>query len=161
MLKQILIDEDSAPIIMRGDPILKQVSLPVTEFDSALTTLATTMMTTMANRGGRGLAAVQIGVLQRVIVATTIPSRSGPTELYVMVNPVITRALGRCTIEREGCLSIPGVGRMVSRPAKCEVTWQDLTGQSHSKGFSGELARVIQHEMDHLEGILITDKPLI
>lgn len=140
-------------ILMDGDPFLRQRSTEVEHFDDHLVALIGQLINVIATRRARGLAAIQIGVPVRVIVA-----RVG-REALPMVNPVITRTLNRFVIEQEGCLSVlPKHWRAVSRPAKCEIEWQDHTGAKHSDGFSGEWARVLQHEIDHLDGILISDK---
>lgn len=141
-------------ILMDGDPFLRQRSQEVEHFDDYLVALIGHMMSVIQTRCARGLAAVQIGVPVRVIVA-----RVG-NEFLHMVNPVITRTLNRFAVEQEGCLSVlPKHWRAVSRPAKCEISWQDHKGEQHAGGFSGEWARVLQHEIDHLNGILISDRP--
>lgn len=142
-------------ILMDGDPFLRQRSAEVDRFDEDLVVLIGHMFTTIMEHrpAARGLAAVQIGVPARVIVG-----RVG-VELRYMVNPVITRTLNRFVVEPEGCLSVPSKHwRPVSRPAKCEIDWQDHQGVKYSEGFSGDWARVLQHEIDHLDGVLITDK---
>lgn len=145
----------SVAILMDGDPRLRERSAEVEQFDQGLVELINVMFGVILERrpAARGLAAVQIGTPLRVIVA-----RAG-VQLRYMVNPVITRTLNRSTVENEGCLSVrPKDWRPVSRPAKCEIDWQDHTGAKYSEGFSGEWARVLQHEIDHLDGILITDR---
>lgn len=146
---------DDAPAILQDtDPLLREKSAPVTEFNGDLTALVQRMAYAMLSRNGMGLSAVQIGVPVRVIIARDDP------RLVVMVNPVITRRLRRDDVQQEGCLSVPpSKWKRIARPAKCEVEWQDLYGTNQSGGFSGMLARCIQHECDHLEGILITDLP--
>lgn len=140
-------------VLMDGDPFLRQRSEEVEHFDDHLRALIGHMVSVILSRRARGLAAVQIGVPVRVIVA-----RVG-NEFLHMVNPVITRTLNRHAVEQEGCLSVlPKHWRTVSRPAKCEISWQDHKGDQHADGFSGEWARVLQHEIDHLDGILITDR---
>jgi peptide deformylase len=142
------------PIIQDSDPLLRTVSEAVVDFDQSLQDLVVDMLATMSANHGRGLSAIQIGVAKRVIVFTTTESS------WIMVNPVMTRSLNRNTVEKEGCLSIPPARwRYVSRPAKCDVTWQNGEGAFQSATLSGDAARVFQHEYDHLDGILITDKP--
>lgn len=142
------------PVLMDGDPILRQRSAEVEAFDDDLAELIALMLRVLHARQGRGLAAIQIGVPKRVIVARS------QDELRWMVNPVVTRTLRREVVEREGCLSVePKYWRTVSRPAKCEIDWQSPDGTKHSGGFSGEMARILQHEIDHLDGVLITDRP--
>jgi peptide deformylase len=158
-----VVSTDTIPkLILNNDPRLTQISEEVTQFDTdtdkTLAELVSGMMMTMARHRGQGLAAVQIGVMKRVIIVTTSYHDKPPTDIWVMINPVITRTLNRFVTEREGCLSIPGLSYSVSRPAKCDVTWQDLQGNTRSWGFSGSLARAVQHEVDHLNGILISSK---
>lgn len=142
-------------VLMDDNPILREVSQPVGEFDATLALLADRMKRILADRYALGLAAIQIGVPLRMIVAKL---DDGVT---VMVNPTITRRLNRNATAREGCLSVlPRNWRNVDRPAKCEVTWQGLDGAQYSGGFSGLDARIIQHECDHLDGVLITDHPV-
>lgn len=143
-------------VLQDDNPTLRKVSQPVIEFGTDLTNLADRMILTMRVHNGRGLAAIQIGIPTRLIVALA------DDKLYVMANPVITRRLNREAIEREGCLSVPPrKWRRVSRPAKCEIEWQDTMGNRFSDGFSGESARVLQHEIDHLDGVLIIDKKAV
>jgi peptide deformylase len=144
----------SERILPDTDPLLRTKSASITEFDEALHSLAHEMASAMLERDGLGLAAVQIGHPVRLILV-----REGEKLLY-MANPTITRRLRRDAVEREGCLSVPPVKwKPIARPAKCEAEWQDLSGTSQSGGFSGMLARAVQHEVEHLDGILITDHP--
>jgi peptide deformylase len=146
-------DETRYAVVKDSDPLLQTISLPVTEFNADLKHLCVRMLKTVEYHQARGISAIQLGIAQRVILAVA----DGKTLL--MVNPVVVRTLNRFTTEREGCLSIhPAKWRDVSRPAKCELTWQDWDGQDHSGNFAGDMARVLQHELDHLDGILITDK---
>lgn len=141
-------------VLMDGDPLLRQSSAVVSDFDDWLPLVVTDMIDVMNSRNGRGLAAIQIGIPRRIIVARVADV------IEIMVNPIVVRTLNRETIEREGCLSVlPRFWRDVSRPAKCEIEWQDLFGETMRADFSSEMARVLQHEIDHLDGILITDKP--
>jgi peptide deformylase len=141
------------PLIMDDNPLLREVSISVIDFDTNLIDLVKSMVATMFSNNGCGLSAIQIGVTKRVIVAFF------ETKVVVMVNPVITRTLKREIVESEGCLSIPRTKWcQVSRPAKCDVDFQDTDGTNHSISLSGRLARIIQHEIDHLNGVLIYDK---
>ena len=140
-------------ILQDGDPTLRLRSEEVTAFGPELDEFIALMMVITDRNNARCLAAIQIGVPLRVIVARTKDSG-----MY-MINPVITRTLNRDTIEHEGCLSVPQrLWRQVARPAKCDITWQDSEANTHSQTFTGEWARVLQHEIDHLDGVLITDK---
>lgn len=141
------------PILEDTDPLLRERSAEVVEFGAETEALINTMLASMCIRGGIGLAAIQIGVPLRVVIALVdgVP--------HALVNPVITRRLNRETIEREGCLSVPpSKWGNVSRPAKCDIRWRDASGTHCAGSFSGKLARVLQHEIDHLDGVLITDK---
>jgi peptide deformylase len=144
-------------ILMDDDPLLRTVSVPVEKFGDALTTLAATMIGVLHEQGGRGLAAVQIGVPLRVLI---IREGVRPNFTYLaMVNPTLERTLNRFTTEREGCLSVPQFKwGNVSRPAKCDVSWFGVGGQPHRASLTGDTARIFQHEFDHLNGVLMTDK---
>lgn len=143
-------------VLQMDNPLLRTISSPVVEFDRSLELLVGTMVQTMVNHRGIGLSAIQIGVTKRVVIAYD------NNELHVLVNPEFIRKLNRETIEKEGCLSIPEhLWRKVSRPAKCEVRYQNIEGEYFTLNASGMLARIVQHEMDHLDGILILDKPVV
>lgn len=148
---------DDLPVVLEDDhPTLRMISEPVTVFDSTLRRVVGDMLSVINARPARGLAAVQIGILKRVIVVYI------DKKTRIFVNPVFERKLNRFTVEREGCLSVaPRFWRNVSRPAKCDVAWQDINGNAYQETLTGELARVVQHEMDHLDGILITDHPQV
>jgi peptide deformylase len=158
------------------DPRLKIVSAPVETFDDALRTLVADMFETMYDANGIGLAAIQVGVPQRVLVIDLQPedpdaepeectAHGGhrhthqPTknEPRVFVNPVILDPAAELNTYQEGCLSVPDIYADVDRPKTCRVRWQDLEGQVHEEEMDGMLATCIQHEMDHLEGILFID----
>lgn len=134
-----------------GDPILRKTSRPVTEFNDRLFTLLDDMKETMYKADGVGLAAVQVGVLRRAVV---IDCGDGFLEL---INPEIIKSSGRQK-ETEGCLSLPGKSGITLRPSKVKVKAQDRHGEWHE--YTGEdlKARCFCHEIDHLDGILFTDK---
>lgn len=136
-------------IVKLGDPILYKKSRAVEKFDDRLSQLIDDMFETMYNDNGVGLAAVQVGILKRVVV---IDIGEGPMEL---VNPEITFSEGE-QISQEGCLSLPGKWATTSRPKKVQVKAQDRNGKW--KIFTGEdlKAKALCHELDHLEGILFT-----
>ncbi|MCI5537137.1 MAG: peptide deformylase [Oscillospiraceae bacterium] len=133
------------------DPILRKTSRPVTEFNDRLFTLLDDMKETMYKADGVGLAAVQVGVLRRAVV---IDCGDGFLEL---INPEIIKSSGRQK-ETEGCLSLPGKSGITLRPSKVKVKAQDRHGEWHE--YTGEdlKARCFCHEIDHLDGILFTDK---
>lgn len=136
-------------IVKLGDPILNKKSRVVEKFDDRLADLIDDMLETMYNGNGVGLAAVQVGILKRVVV---IDVGEGPMEL---VNPQITFAEGE-QISQEGCLSLPGKWGITSRPQKVQIKAQDRNGKWQV--FTGEelKAKAFCHELDHLDGILFT-----
>lgn len=143
-------------LINLTDARLRQISQPVEVFDSALRDLADDMIIEMERSRGIGLAAVQLGELKRVIV--TCASNSGSNkETLVLVNPLITSRSEASTETNEGCLSIPGVRLAFSRPSSVTVNYHDLDGSLHTLEATGMLATCIQHEVDHLDGVLILD----
>lgn len=136
-------------IVKLGDPILYKKSRAVEKFDEKLSTLIDDMFETMRDGKGVGLAAVQVGILKRVVV---IDIGEGPIEL---VNPVITHEEGE-QISQEGCLSLPGKWATTKRPMKVQVKAQDRTGKWQVFTGEGLLAKAFSHEIDHLDGILFT-----
>jgi len=135
-----------------GDPVLKTPAAPVETFDDALANLAEEMLNTMREREGVGLAANQVGRLKRVLVAGT------EDEEYVIVNPLLEDVAETTEKELEGCLSIPGIQVEVERPTGLTISGQDASGVALRIEASGLLARIFQHEMDHLDGVLILDR---
>jgi peptide deformylase len=135
-----------------GDPVLKTRAAPVETFDDALAHLAEEMLTTMREHEGVGLAANQVGRLRRILVAAT------EDEEYVIVNPQIVEAAQDTEKAVEGCLSIPDIQVEVERPTAVTLSGQDATGSPLRIEASGLLARIFQHELDHLNGVLILDR---
>ena len=135
-----------------GDPVLKSRVAPVEEFDESLERLAEEMLQTMREYDGVGLAATQVGRLKRVLVAAL------EDEEYVIVNPTIEQKTGDPVPDTEGCLSIPEIQVEVERPTNIVVSGFDTTGSPVRLEAEGLLARIIQHEVDHLDGILILDR---
>ncbi len=138
-----------------GDPVLKQVTGPVTVFDSRLERLAEVMFAVMEREEGVGLAAPQVGTLTRLMVWRHPESE---TERYVYVNPHIVGQSEACCTESEGCLSVPGTTMEVTRAEEVDVEAQDLQGATFQVHLTGLLARIVQHETDHLDGRLILDR---
>lgn len=136
-------------IVKFGDPILNKKSRPVEKFDDKLATLIDDMKDTMYHENGVGLAAVQVGMLRRVVV---IDIGDGVMEL---VNPEITMAEGEQK-DSEGCLSLPGKYGVTLRPNKVQVKAQDRNGKWHIYTGEGLKAKAFCHEIDHLEGVLFT-----
>jgi peptide deformylase len=145
-------------IVTVPDPRLRIDCAAVADFDSHLTAFARDMFDTMYAAPGQGLAAPQLGLAIRVFVTDT-GWPEGKSAPLAMVNPVIRRASVARQICDESCLSIPGAARRIARPAEVVVAWQDLNGAAQEGRFLGIAAVAIQHEMDHLNGIMMTDHP--
>ena len=143
------------PIVEWPDPRLSQRADPA-DVD-ALRDVIPDMFDTMYAAQGRGLAGPQVGVMARVFVMDC-GWKDGEAEPRAMLNPVIMAAERTETVMEEGCLSIPGVLVPVSRPVAVTVQWTDETGQIHMDDFDGFEARCIQHEMDHLAGLVTFDR---
>ncbi len=143
-------------ILIIGNPILRRRAKPVTEFGKDLHEFGLRMLETMLQYEGVGLAAPQVGVSSRVIVLG-IPQEDESLDLRIMVNPEVVDAQGEITFE-EGCLSIPGIREDVVRPEKVTVRYQETDGTPREIRADGLLARALQHEVDHLDGILFVDK---
>jgi peptide deformylase len=135
-----------------GDPVLREHAHEVTTFDRGLRKLAKRMIRIMHDAPGVGLAAPQIGVLQRLLVYNV------DDDPKVLVNPVLDEFSEEIEEIDEGCLSVPGVTMPVSRPASLRVRALDAAGEPLEFHAEGLEARVIQHEFDHLEGVLIVDR---
>jgi peptide deformylase len=137
-----------------GDPVLKSRATPVDQFDDALRAQIARMGGLMNDALGVGLAAPQIGLSQRLLVYRV--GQDAP--LIALINPEIEWSSGDEEVAEEGCLSIPGIAVDVDRAVHVRVRAQDETGEPRVVEASGLEARVIQHEMDHLDGILILDR---
>ena len=161
-------------IIEVPDPRLKIVSSPVEpdEFNDDLKTLVEDMFETMYDAPGIGLAAIQVGVPKRLLVidlqetdedAEPIKDEDGNERQPVInnprvfVNPVIVNPADELKTYNEGCLSVPEIFADIDRPATCTVQYQDVDGNHHEEDLEGLMATCIQHEMDHLEGIVFID----
>lgn len=138
-------------IVKFGDPMLRKVSRPVTEITPRITTLLDDMVETMRAEGGCGLAAVQVGVLRRIVV---IEVEEG--NVIELINPKIIAFAGE-QIEQEGCLSNPGEFGLTKRPKAVTVRAMDRNGKEFELSGSDLLARAICHECDHLDGKLYID----
>ncbi|MFT5066706.1 MAG: peptide deformylase [Yoonia sp.] len=140
------------------DPVLRAVCTPVTVFDAALTALAEDMLTVMYAAPGRGLAAPQVGIAKRIFVMDAT-WKDGTPAPQVFVNPEMVKCSDAVAVLTEGCLSIPDQTSRISRPAEVTLRWQDLNGASHTGTFTDFSAACVQHERDHLDGVLCTDYP--
>ncbi len=138
-------------VVMMGDELLRKKSKPVRVFDEYLWNLLDDMRDTMHHKNGMGLAAVQVGILKRVIIIEA-------NNMFVeLINPVITKERGE-DIEEEGCLSVGTMTGLVKRPMEVTVTAQDRYGYNFTITGEKYLARVLCHEIDHLDGVLFVDK---
>jgi peptide deformylase len=137
-----------------GDPVLRASALPVERFDEALGAEIEAMGELMGDALGVGLAATQLGVLHRLLVYRAYPD----DELTALVNPVLEWESDEREIGEEGCLSLPGVHVEVERSAQVRVRARDAEGKELQIEADGLTARVIQHEIDHLDGVLILDR---
>ncbi len=149
-------------ILLHPDPRLKKACAPVSDVSDDLRTLADDMLTTMYEAPGVGLAAPQVGVLDRLIVLDCVKEEGEPPRPLIMFNPQVIAASDELNTYEEGCLSIPDQFADVTRPAEVDVRWIDRDGKEQSETFSKLWATCVQHEIDHLDGKLFIDylKPL-
>lgn len=143
-------------ILTYPDPFLRQTAQPVATIDDRLRALAEEMIETMYDANGVGLAAPQVGVGERLVVMDVHPGED-PRPI-VLVNPVITAFGKEKGAEEEGCLSVPELRAKVTRPLTVRAEWYDLEGQKVEVEADELLARALQHEIDHLDGVLFVDK---
>jgi len=150
------------PILIHPDPRLKKVCVPVADLSDSLRSLSDDMLETMYAAPGIGLAAPQIGILQRLIVLDCEKEEGASRKPLVMFNPEVVASSEEQNTYEEGCLSIPDQYADVTRPKEVEVTWIDRDGKLQRQGFDGLWATCVQHEIDHLNGKLFIDylKPL-
>jgi peptide deformylase len=149
------------PIIEAPDPRLRVISTPVEAVDDGIRALVSDMLETMYDAPGIGLAAVQVGVPKRLLVIDLQEQEDeegkGIREPRVFINPEIHDEDEDYTVYNEGCLSVPDQYAEVERPSSVRATWMDLDGNQHDQRIDGMLATCLQHEMDHLEGVLFID----
>ena len=143
-------------ILTEPNKILREKSLSVEKVDEDVQKLMDDLLETMYAAPGIGLAAIQVGIPKRVIVLD-IASKDGPKNPMYFVNPEIIEKSNSDSIYEEGCLSVPGQFAEINRPDKCHIKYLDYYGQSKEIKAEGMLATCIQHEIDHLEGILFID----
>jgi peptide deformylase len=139
-----------------GSDVLRKESKPVEEFGEELREFLLRMVETMLIEDGVGLAAPQVGVSRSVAVVN--PEPENEKTLIMMVNPKIVSFSDEAESFEEGCLSVPGIRGNVIRPVAIEVTYLDENGSEHRMQADGLLARIIQHEIDHLRGVLFIDR---
>jgi peptide deformylase len=144
------------PLIILPDPVLRQASKPIERVDTDLQRLADDMLETMYDAPGIGLAAIQIGVPRRMLVIDV--SREGEEKQpQVFINPEIVKSSDERSVYEEGCLSIPDYYAEVERPATVSVRYLDRNGKEQTVEADGLLATCLQHEIDHLNGVLFID----
>lgn len=140
-----------------GDRVLRQNAKRIAKVDQSVRDFAKEMLQTMYSENGIGLAAPQVGINKQMIVVDCQPDNAENPPL-VLINPVIKKYSRDLCIGDEGCLSIPNVFLEVVRPRAIEVVFKDESGKQQKINATGLLARVIQHEMDHLNGVLFVDR---
>ena len=149
------------PIVEVPDPRLRQISKPVDKVDDEVRALVADMFETMYAAPGIGLAAIQVGVPKRILVIDLQePEEEGGEPVRdprVFINPEIVEHSDQDVPYTEGCLSVPDQYAEVDRPDRIRARWLDLDGKAHEQEITGLLATCLQHEMDHLEGILFID----
>jgi peptide deformylase len=143
-------------IIIEPDTILRKKSETLEKVDNELRGLMDDMLETMYAAPGIGLAAVQVGVLKRVIVIDISKEKDKKNPIF-FINPVIVFKSKNTSIYEEGCLSLPGYFAEIERPAECQLEFIDYDGKKKEMKANGLLATCIQHEVDHLDGILFID----
>ncbi len=147
------------PIVAYGDPVLKKMAKNITKDELDLAKLINDMFDTMENASGIGLAAPQIGKSIRLFIVDASPLEEEETKDFrkVFINPEIIEEFGEEWSYNEGCLSIPGIRGEVVRHSKLKITYFDENWVQHTDEFDGMPARIIQHEYDHIEGVLFVD----
>ncbi len=143
-------------IVIEPDPILRKKSQPLEHVNKELQKFLNDMLSTMYAAPGIGLAAVQVGVLKRLIVIDLSKDGEKKNPLF-LINPEITYKSNETSIYEEGCLSLPGYFAEVERPAECHLNYIDYNGNKKNLKANGLLATCVQHEVDHLDGILFID----
>ena len=146
-------------LVRYPDPVLRKVAADVEAFDDELRATVEAMFDLMYASNGVGLAAPQVGLRKRILVLDPAgdPSAKDSRPL-VLVNPRILERTGTPTVYEEGCLSFPGIFAEVKRPELCKVSALDAEGEAVEATFDGFTSRIIQHEQDHLDGVLLVDR---
>jgi peptide deformylase len=142
-------------VTLYPDPVLRKPAEPIERFDEDLARTVAGMFERMFKSKGVGLAAPQVGLKQRILVLNPDGERAND---LVLVNPTITARSGPETVFDEGCLSFPSIYAEIRRPERCSVTAYDAKGNRIEQEYTGFVSRIIQHEYDHLEGILLVDR---
>jgi peptide deformylase len=146
-------------IVLLGDPVLRKRAEPVEDFGRDLRALAQDLLDTLEKAEGVGLAAPQIGVSRRVLVVAPPEEPDTPrSSPRIYVNPEVLESEGTPVSAEEGCLSIPGIYEVVKRPGRVRIRSIDLEARPSEEWVEGIEARILQHEIDHLDGVLFIDK---
>ena len=148
--------DDIDRVRIYGDPVLRKNTEKITDFDKSLRDLADRMVETMYAKNGIGLAGPQVGVSRKISVID-LSFVEEVDKILTLVNPEVLEFEGTATIE-EGCLSVPDIFEDVIRPEMVKIRFQDLSGEGQEMEVEGFLARIIQHEVDHLDGVLFIDR---
>ncbi|MEO0410172.1 MAG: peptide deformylase [Cyanobacteria bacterium P01_A01_bin.135] len=152
----------SSQPVQLGNPILRQIAEPVTAISPETQRLIDQMVTVLQRSNGVGIAAPQLGVSQRMLVVASHPNPRYPyapqMDPLPMVNPEVVRFAGTPVKGWEGCLSVPDQRGLVPRYPTVEVRYRDRHGAAHQQTLEGFVARIFQHEFDHLEGMVFTDR---
>ena len=143
-------------IVIEPDPILRKKSEPLEKVDDEIRELLDDMLETMYAAPGIGLAAVQVGILKRIIVIDISKDKEKKSPLF-LINPEIISKSKKTSVYEEGCLSLPGHFAEIERPAECQIKFVDYNGKEKQLIANGLLATCIQHEVDHLNGVLFID----
>ncbi len=143
-------------ILIEPDPILRKKCEPLEQVNNEVRRLMEDMLETMYDAPGIGLAAVQIGILKRLVVIDITKDEKKKDPLF-LINPVIIKKSDKTSIYEEGCLSLPGQYAEIERPAECFLKYVDLNGKEKELKAEGLLSTCIQHEVDHLNGVLFID----
>ena len=151
-------DPKTFDVVLFPDPVLRRETEEITAFDDELRGVVEAMFERMFESQGVGLAAPQVGLSMRLFVLNDEGDRDKPERNLALINPTIKSFGGKKTRHEEGCLSLPGVHADITRPEKCVVHHFDVEGNEVEKEYDGFVARIIQHEYDHLQGVLLVDR---
>ncbi|MEH6645199.1 peptide deformylase [Sulfitobacter sp.] len=144
------------PILKWPDPRLMDICAPIEAITPEIEALAADMLETMYAAPGRGLAGPQVGAMQRIFVMD-VSWKEGKPDPLVCLNPMLQEVSEDCATNSEGCLSIPGISADVSRSAQVQMVWTGLNGARYVQSFTGFAAVCVQHELDHLDGVVTFD----
>lgn len=151
-------DPKNFDVVLFPDPVLRKETEEITAFDDELKGVVEGMFERMFESQGVGLAAPQVGLSMRLFVLNDEGDKDKPERNLALINPTIKSFGGKKTRQEEGCLSLPGVHADITRPEKCVVHHFDVDGNEVEKEYDGFVARIIQHEYDHLQGVLLVDR---